>query len=122
MNGVTQIAKDSIRQKRKGGPDPDYAQAFDFQFGEAGVSPLVERVFKKNEGEGFTEYEKVQTKREAKSWADYMRMGSNEAKQQQQADPEKDGVYWEFPHSVPFKKYEEGEGEANDLPDTPGAI
>lgn len=122
MSGVTQIAKDSIKQKKKGGPDPDYAQAFDFQFGEAGVSPLVERVSKKDKDEGFTEYEKIQTKREAKSWADYMRIGSNEAKQQQKADPEKDGVYWEFPEGVPFKKMEEGEGEANDLPDTPGAI
>jgi len=122
MAGIKQLSKDVVKQKRKGGPDPDYAQAFDFQFGESGVSPLVERVSSKGKDQEYTDYEVLETKREAKSWAEYMRIGSEEAKNQEQLDPEQDGVHWEFPDTMPFKKYEEGEGDANDFSDAPGAI
>jgi len=121
-SGLTQIVKRDVKQKIKGGTNPDYAKGFDFQFGESGVSPLVERVISKGRDQNYTGVEIVETQREAKSWAIYMRIGSDEAKKQQQQYPEQDDVHWEFPDVMPFKKYEEGEGDANDFSDEPGAI
>lgn len=101
------------------GSNPDYAQAFDFQFGQSGVSPLLERVSEKGRNQEYTDVEIIKTSREAVSWAQYTRIGSDKAKKTGQ---EEDGVHWEFPHAVPFDQYDEGEGVAHDFTDKPSSF
>lgn len=117
--GFSTKAIGSMAKQKAKGSDPDYAQAFEFQFGQSGVSPLVERVAQKGRDQTYSDVEIVETTREAISWAQYTRVGSNKAKQE---GTEEDGVHWEFPHVIPFEKYEEGEGETHWLPDTPSSF
>tara|TARA_B100000700_G_scaffold88627_1_gene99919 strand:- start:31666 stop:34395 length:2730 start_codon:yes stop_codon:yes gene_type:complete len=103
-----------IASRRSG--DTDYSETLDFQFGQTGVSPLVERVVSKGRDQEYSEAEVIETVREALSWAQYTRIGNNEAKKQGTEDEEH---HWEFPFSIPFEIYEEGEGIAFDISDAP---
>lgn len=122
MDGVKNVAKEAVRHKRKGGSNPDYAQAFDFQFGEKGVSPLMERVVSKGTNQDYSEAETLDTVRDARTWGEYARIGNKKAKEEREEDTEDDGIHWEFPHVLPFEKQDEGDGEAMGMPDTPSSF
>lgn len=108
-----------IAKSLKKGSNPDYAQAFDFQYGESGVSPLLETVVSKGRDQEYTEAEALETRRQAVSWALFTRVGNNEAKA---TGADADGIHWEFPHVPPFKKQEEGNGETHNMPDEPSSF
>lgn len=110
-------ASDIAREVIQRGGDTDYSQQIDFKFGENGVAPLVETVVDKARHGSTSDADIIETVREAVSWAEYTRIGSNEAQ-----EAGMDDIFWEFPHSVPYTVMEEGEGDAHDLSDSPSGF
>lgn len=114
VDASTMDAQQALEMLSRRSGDTDYSRIMDFFYGESNVAPVLERIISKERHSASSTAEVITTDRIPVSWAEYTRIGSYQAMRENSEE------LWEFPHTMPYLKQEEGEGKSHNMSSSTG--